>query len=164
MIEQAAERVIVEAGEALHAFVEQRRATFGSFIAGVAQALRDALGVFGFDDDLVARQHAGIGQLLQRALRAGIEAAQRGDGVAVELDAQRVVPAHRPDIQDAATARAVTHRLDFGIAFVAQEHQSFEQLLRLEVLARAHAEQRARHLGGLRDFLEHAAHGGHDHA
>ena len=80
----------------------------------------------------------------QRALGVGVEAAQALDGVAEELDADRLLAIGGKDVQDAAAARELAGRGDRVLAPIAAFVERLEQDLGRHLLARAHAEDARR--------------------
>ena len=135
-----------------------------ALLARRAQPLGHRGGLVGLDHDLVARQHRGGGQLLERALGGGVEAPQRDQRVAVELEPQRVGEPGRVDVEDAAAPREVPDRLDLGEPLVAHEDEPLHERARVVVVPHVQLEQGARQALRPRHLLQHAAHRGEHHA
>ena len=74
-----------------------------------------------------------------RSLRLGVESAQALDGVAQELDADRLVVVRREDVEDAAASRHLPRRRDRVLARVAALVEGLEEDLGGHLVARAQA-------------------------
>ncbi len=83
----------------------------------------------------IERQHGGALELAGAALAHRVEGADRVDGVAEEVEPQRLVVTGRKDVEDAAANRQLADAGDQIGAVVAMAHQVLDHLLDRMVLA-----------------------------
>ena len=108
--------------------------------------------------ELPRRQHLGLRQLLDRALRFRIEAAQRIDALVQQIDPQGQGAAHRVQVQQRAAhgeLAVLVHRLHAAVAAFAQgrpqrrriQHLPFaqRQTVGLDIVARGQTLHQRRH-------------------
>ena len=102
------------------------------------------------------------GERVERALRLGIEGADRLDLVAEELDANGARQRGREDVDDAAAMADVAGLLDLRHVLVAQAEQVLEQDARVELEAVAKLDDGFGELVGRHDRLREGAVGADD--
>ena len=104
-----------------------------------------------------------MGELLQRALRSGVEAPERDQRVPIELEPDRVGEPDRIDVEDPAAPRELPHRLDLGQPFVAHVGEALDQLLGSVVAPDRERQQYLPQAGRQRDALDQTAHRAEHH-
>ena len=108
-----------------------------------AEATPEVLDRLGRQAELARGQQVEPRQLLERALRLGVEAADAVDDVVEQVDAQRRVAAHREHVEQRAADREVARFGHLRHARVARAREPQPELLEVERLAGLQAERMA---------------------
>jgi hypothetical protein len=122
------------------------------------EALGQLLPRLARDREVRHRQHVHRARRFLGALRLDVEPAQRVDGVAEELDAQRLRGVRREDVEDAAAEGQLARLADEIGAHEAVLHELLEQRAHVELVAFAQADDAPGEVAGVRQAREECAH------